>query len=120
MLLVEDDQSVLNLEARVLRVSADAVLEAGDGEKALRIARNDPQRRIDLLLAGVVMPRMSGRSLSERLRVNRPDPGVIFCSGHAGRVVTKQGMLDEEVEFLQKPVSTDELLHKVRDVLDEA
>ena len=119
MLLVEDDQSALNLEARVLRVSADAVLEAGDGERALRIARKHPQRRIDLLLTGVVMPRMSGRSLSERLKVNRPYPGVKSCSGYAGKAVTKQGMLDEEVEFLQKPVLTDELLHKVRDVLEK-
>jgi two-component system cell cycle sensor histidine kinase/response regulator CckA len=92
-------------------------VEACDGVEAVRIAGRQTGR-IDLLLSDVVMPRMSGREVAERLRDMHPGVKVLFTSGYTDDAVVRHGILEAEVAFLQKPFSPASLAAKVREVLD--
>jgi CheY-like chemotaxis protein len=120
VLLVEDEASVRNVVAQVLRGQGYTVLEAANGEEALRVAREHTGKEIDLLLTDVVMPRMGGEALAERLTDERPGVKVLFVSGYTDNAISHHhGVLDPGVAFLQKPFSPATLAHKVREVLDE-
>lgn len=117
ILLVEDDEQVRQLAGAVLQSKGYTVLEARHGDEALSIAGTH-DGAIDLLITDVVMPRMSGRALAERLRAGRPHLKIIFMSGYTDDTVIRHGLLTAEVEFLHKPFSTSTLTAKVRQVLD--
>jgi two-component system cell cycle sensor histidine kinase/response regulator CckA len=95
------------------------VLEAADGEAALQLCREHPGE-IDLLLSDVVMPRMSGRELRQRVTMLSPQTRVIFTSGYTDDAVVRHGVFQAESDFLQKPFTVHGLLRKVREVLDRA
>jgi PAS domain S-box-containing protein len=116
VLLVEDEPQLRALASRVLREHGYRVLEGFDGihggEVAMAFAGG-----IDLLLTDVVMPRMGGKDLADRLRAQRPDLRVLFTSGYAE---SPDGLLDHGgLSLLQKPFTTATLLSRVRQVLDE-
>jgi CheY-like chemotaxis protein len=117
VLLVEDESSVRALAAEVLERHGYRVVAAENGERALELAdaRDGP---IHLLLTDVVMPRMSGRELAEKLLVSRPDTKVLFMSGYTDDAIVQHGVLEEGTEFLQKPFTRDALTVRVREVLD--
>ena len=95
------------------------VLTAGDGVQALRLAEAH-EGPIHLLLTDVVMPRMSGKELADKLRLGRPELRVLFTSGYTDDAVVRHGVLAEGIHFLSKPFETEALARKVREVLEAA
>src|ERR1051326_1262223 len=112
ILLVEDEDMVRRYVATVLGDAGYRVLAASDGDEALRIAGEE---RADLLLTDVVMPRISGPELAERLSLP-----VLYMSGYTGDLIEQHEMLQPGVAYIQKPFSAGDLKRKVRDALDEA
>jgi signal transduction histidine kinase/HAMP domain-containing protein len=118
VLLVEDELSVRDLAARILRRQGYKVLEASDGNEAFLLAQNHSGKNIHLMITDVVMPRMGGRELADRLKNVRSDMKVLFISGYTDDAIVHHGVLDPGIEFLQKPFSPTALAQKVREVLD--
>jgi len=117
VLLVEDDPSVRALARMGLEAFGYRVLEAENADQALRIADGHAEP-IHLLLTDVVLPGMEGRELAERLCIRRPGLQVLYMSGYTDDAVVRQGLLQEEVAFLQKPYTPATLAARVREVLD--
>jgi len=117
LLLVEDEASVRQASRQFLVQSGYRVLEAIDGEDALRVSR-DHGGPIHLMITDVVMPGMGGPRLAERLADERPEMKVLFVSGYAENTVLKHGKIDVVTRFLQKPFSLKTLARKVREVLE--
>jgi two-component system, cell cycle sensor histidine kinase and response regulator CckA len=117
LLVVEDEASVRQASQQFLTQSGYHVLEASDGEDALRMSRNH-RGPIHLMITDVVMPRMGGSKLAERLADERPDMKVLFLSGYAETTVLQHGKVDVTNRFLQKPFSLKMLARKVREVLE--
>jgi two-component system cell cycle sensor histidine kinase/response regulator CckA len=117
ILLVEDEETVRSYTRTVLERQGYKVLDAGEGPEALRLATGN-SGGIDLLITDVVMPRMSGSVLAERIREMIPDLTVIFLSGYAEDNVVHQGVLDDNINFLAKPFNKNDLLKKIRAALD--
>ena len=103
--------------ALALRSRGYHVVEAKDGEEALRIAEKH-EGPIDLLLTDVRMPRMAGHVLAEKLRAVRPEIRVLYMSGHADRTTLKADLKSGAAGFLQKPYTSAILASAVADVLD--
>jgi two-component system cell cycle sensor histidine kinase/response regulator CckA len=116
LLLVEDEASVRQASRHFLMQSGYHVLEAKDGEDALRVSQ-DHTGPIHLMVADVVMPRMGGPQLADRLADERPDMKVLFVSGYAEKMVLQSGKIDLNSRFLRKPFSLSMLAGKVREVL---
>ncbi len=117
VLLVEDEESILELGKTILQRHGYKVLATGDPVEALRMARNR-QGPIHLLITDVVMPHMNGKDLRDKLSQLRPDLKTIFMSGYTANVIAHHGVLEENINFLQKPFSIQTLLQKVQEVLD--
>jgi two-component system, cell cycle sensor histidine kinase and response regulator CckA len=117
ILLVEDHEIVRTLAREFLQSYGYEVLEAANCDVALPIAERH-QKTIDLLLTDVVMPGMSGRSLSDRLATLRPEIKVLFMSGYTDDAIVHHGVLEGGTAFIQKPFAPEDLVRKVRDVLD--
>jgi DNA-binding response OmpR family regulator len=115
---VEDDPVIRNLATRVLRQQGYHVVEASDGAQGMALAQEHGKEGVHLLLADVVMPRIGGRELAERLKTLWPSMKVLFTSGYTYNAITQHGLLDPEMAFLEKPFSILGLVRKVREVLD--
>ena len=94
------------------------MLEAENGEEALRVAEVHAPDGIDLLLTDVVMPRKGGKEVAERFRVDLPETKVIFTSGYAENGPTTGAELDPGTPMLAKPFMPELVAIKVREVLD--
>jgi CheY-like chemotaxis protein len=116
--LVEDEPSVRNLAAISLRGQGYTVLEAQDGIEALRVAEKEGINCIGLLLTDVVMPRMGGKELADKLKSVRPELRVLFTSGYTDDAIVHHGVLDAGIAFLPKPFTRASLARKVREVLN--
>ncbi|MGC4087909.1 MAG: PAS domain S-box protein [Polyangiaceae bacterium] len=119
VLLVEDEDQVRALAVTILRRHGYQVLEASGGGDALLICEQY-RGEIHILLTDVIMPRMSGRELWERLAPLRPNMKVLFMSGYTDDAIVHHGVLSSELAFVQKPLMPAPLLLKLRNVLDSA
>jgi CheY-like chemotaxis protein len=118
ILLVEDEDGVRAFTRYTLQMQGYDVVEARDGEDALRVAERN-RGYLHLLITDVVMPRRGGREVAERLVQAQPGVKVLFLSGYTDDAVVRHGVLASEVAFLQKPFTPSALAQKVRDVLDQ-
>ncbi|HEX6314290.1 MAG TPA: ATP-binding protein, partial [Gemmatimonadaceae bacterium] len=116
ILLVEDDDLVRTASMRALKKRGHRVLEAVDGEAALS-ALSREKGRVDLVITDLVMPRLGGRELGERLKAMGHEAAILYMSGYTGDAVTQRSMLTEGAEFLEKPFTPDQLLRRVDEIL---
>ena len=117
ILLVEDTEMVRSLVTTLLGSYGYEVLAAASGPEAIEIA-DQPDRTIDLLMTDVVMPRMNGRELADRLTATRPELKVLFTSGYPSDTVVRHGIAEARTAFIEKPYLPDDLARMVRDILD--
>ncbi len=119
VLLVEDDNSVRRLVGDVLVHKGYAVLEASNGEEALRICEEHPEA-IDLLLTDLVMPRMSGIELTGKVTVLHPEAKPLVMTGYAGSLELSEIVPNFRAAYIEKPFTPEMLARKVREVLESA
>jgi two-component system cell cycle sensor histidine kinase/response regulator CckA len=117
ILLAEDEPSVRQLAAKILRQRGYRVIEAQDGRSALTAAATHTGP-LDMLLTDVVMPDLSGPEVARRLLERRPTVKVLYMSGYTDDAVLQHGVMTQETAFLQKPFSPGALAAKVREVLE--
>ena len=117
ILLVEDELNLLNMGKEMLEEIGYVVLAANTAEEAIRL-NEQRSGRIDLLLTDVVMPKMNGRDLAALLMAGQPGLKCLFMSGYTANIITHQGVLDANTNFIQKPFSIQQLAVKVREILD--
>jgi len=118
ILLVEDEEIVRALSRQVLESCGYNVLEVAGGPAAIEIIERGSVN-VDLLMTDVVMPGMSGPELAENLSKIRPGLKVLFTSGYLEEPVPVLNGTDEHSNFIQKPFSYDQLVQKVRAILDQ-
>jgi nitrogen-specific signal transduction histidine kinase/FixJ family two-component response regulator len=119
ILLVEDDPALREMAATLLRRLGYTILAAANGIEALSLKRQRDIGHIDLLFTDVVMPHMSGKELSERVRALYPRTRILFTSAYTENAIIHQGVLNKGVALLQKPFTPSALAHKLREVLDQ-
>ena len=119
LLVVEDEQLVREITIKTLQRHGYTVLEAENGEVALRVVQ-DYKGRIDLVVTDAIMPVMNGKELADRLKVVLPGIPVMYVSGYTEEVTSVQGIMPEGTFFLQKPFTASGLASKVRQVLEAA
>jgi PAS domain S-box-containing protein len=119
ILLVEDEDSVRGLTARVLAGYGYRVLEARDGAEAQHLAQKSGQY-LHLMVTDVVMPGISGLELARRLAPVRPKMKVLFMSGYTDDAIVRKGVLAPDAAFLPKPFTPEVLARRVREALDQS
>jgi two-component system cell cycle sensor histidine kinase/response regulator CckA len=117
ILLVEDEESILDMTKLMLEKLGYQVLPAATSIEAMRLAKVHGGT-IRLLIVDVIMPEMNGRELANQLTAQCPQTACLFMSGYTNDAITQHGILDEGVHFIQKPFSLSAMAAKVREVLD--
>ncbi|WP_321494042.1 ATP-binding protein [uncultured Desulfobacter sp.] len=118
ILLVEDEQAILQMTKTMLERLGYMVLPANTPEDAIRIC-NRYNKKIDLLITDVVMPSMNGRELAHTILKGSPNIKCLYMSGYTSNVIAHRGILDEGLNFINKPFSKQALSVKLRNILDE-
>ncbi len=117
VLVIEDDPSVRQLTVSFLKKFGYQVHPAKNAENALELCGSNGTH-IDLAVIDVIMPEMSGKVLSEKLLKIRPELKILFISGYTDAEIVHYGVLNSEIEFLQKPFDAEQLGRKIRQILD--
>ncbi len=117
ILLAEDDAILRKLAKTVLEEFGYKIMEAENGEDAIRVFKEN-ERVIHLLILDMIMPGKNGREVYEEVRKIKPGVKVLFTSGYTAESIHRKGMLGEGMDFIVKPVSPRNLLKKVRTILD--
>ncbi|MBI5843161.1 MAG: response regulator [Deltaproteobacteria bacterium] len=118
ILLVEDEPGILKITSMMLKNQGYSVIEAGTPGEAIRLAR-EHAGEIHLVLTDVVMPEMNGRDLARNLMSLYPDIRCMFMSGYTADIIANQGIIEEGVNFIQKPFTLKDLSAAVRKALDK-
>jgi PAS domain S-box-containing protein len=116
ILVAEDDGEVRHLVKNILSEFGYTIIEAKDGEDA--ISKFNKHKNVELLILDSVMPKKNGRAVYDEISTTRPHTKVIFTSGYTRDVILDKGIEDKQFVFIAKPLSPNELLKKVREVLD--
>ena len=119
LLVVEDQDALREVLVESLESFGYTVLSADGGESAIAAAAAHPGP-IDLLLTDVVMPGTGGRALAARLLADRPGIRVLYMSGYTSDVLGRHGVLDQGLELIEKPFTTDQLACKLRELLERS
>ena len=117
ILLAEDDVTVRELHRMILEEAGYTVIEAVDGQDAFD-KFIEHKAEVDILATDVIMPKIDGKSLYEEIRKICPDIKVLFMSGYTKDIVIRKGIIEDELGFINKPVTSFELLKKLRSILD--
>lgn len=117
ILLVEDDESILNLVKTILTEKNYQVIAVPSPKKAIEAVKNISE--IDLLITDIVMPKMNGVDLSKEIIKIHPNLKVLYMSGYTENVIVNQNKIKEEINFIQKPFSINKFVQKVRECLDK-
>ncbi|HEB09598.1 MAG TPA: response regulator, partial [Spirochaetales bacterium] len=117
ILLVEDEELVLNFTVSILEKYGYRVLAAPSGRAALKLCEKEAHSP-DMVFTDVVMPGMSGSQLAEKLTALYPQIKVLYASGYTENAIVHHGVLNEGIDFIQKPYRTEELLAKIREILN--
>ncbi len=116
ILLTEDEPAILSMATMMLERGGYTVLAAGSPGEAIRLA-TEHAGDIHLLMTDVIMPEMNGSDLAKNILSLYPHLKCLFMSGYTANVMAYQGILDDGVNFIEKPFSRGELAAKVREVL---
>lgn len=116
VMVVDDDVQIRTLVRRTLAQDGFTVLEAASAEEALAICKRH-KNPVHLIVTDMVLPKMSGFELAERLKTLHPGIKMLFMSGYTEHAVLAQGILDTEKNFIQKPFALDVLIQKTREIL---
>jgi PAS domain S-box-containing protein len=119
VMVCEDEDSVRRLTVLQLREAGYTVLEAENGDQALRLVE-EFDLPVDLLVTDVIMPYMDGETLSKELLASYPGLKTLFVSGYTAHAIARHGVLDKGLNFIEKPFNRMKLLHRVRQILDSA
>ena len=118
ILLVEDEPAILKMGKEMIERLGYTVLTAESPNSALKIA-GEHEGTIHLLITDVVMPEMNGRDLSSRLIQIHPELNTLYMSGYTANVIAHHGVLDEGVQFIQKPFPMEDMAIKIREALEQ-
>ncbi|MEO7427354.1 MAG: response regulator [Fibrobacteria bacterium] len=118
ILIVDDEDSVRRLIARILGLEMYRILEAGHGEEALSVSEAYPGE-IDLLVTDIMMPIMNGKELATRLTNLRPGLGVLFISGYPGMYMPEGLETRSKCDYMAKPFRANALLDKVKALIGD-
>ncbi|MFW5861217.1 MAG: response regulator [Spirochaetota bacterium] len=116
ILVVEDNNELRKLATNILKRYGFTVMEAGGVKKAIDMAKNN-EGMIDLLLTDVVMPKMNGRELFDKISKWQPAMEVLYMSGYTDDIISHHGILQEGVHFIQKPFTVQGLIQKIQQVM---
>ncbi len=116
VLLVEDEPTLLNIIDEMLGEMGCHVVAVASPLEAIELA-SDPSCAIDLLLTDVVMPEMNGKELATRIQAIRPEVKCLFMSGYTADIIAHKGVLEDGLNFINKPFSTQTLAKKIREVM---
>lgn len=117
VMVVEDNEAVRKMAVGVLERQGYRVLSAVDGKSCIDLLKAHVGP-VDLLLTDVVMPDMNGRELFVAVKPRFPHIKVIYASGYTDNVIAHHGVLDEGIDFIQKPFSVNHLISRIREVLE--
>jgi signal transduction histidine kinase/CheY-like chemotaxis protein len=117
LLIVEDDKAVRKMIVTALGECGYRIQEACSAVEALPLLENDIH--FDLVITDVIMPRMSGKELHDRIKIHAPEMKVLFISGYTDDILAHSGVPGESASFLEKPFSPARLARKIREILDD-
>jgi DNA-binding response OmpR family regulator len=118
VLLAEDDEDARATMSEMMRMIGYTVLEASDGEEAVRMFMENKDR-IQLVFLDVRMPRKNGRVVYEEITTLHPQTKFLFISGYTADIMDSFGVSEGEINFISKTASPDEILRRIREVLDQ-
>ncbi len=117
ILFVEDEPLILEMGRRMLESMGYHVFSTSSPTEAVQLTTSG-QVAIDLLITDVVMPEMNGRELAERIRATRPGLRCLYMSGYTADVIADHGVIEEGIQFIEKPFSKKELATRIREVFE--